>query len=99
MQEVPDNSAFVVSKDQVWCDLAGEAAILNLKNGVYYGLDPVGARVWQLMQQPATLADLCTAIQAEYDVAPEQCRTDLKNLLNELVLNQLVELRDDAAAA
>ena len=42
----------VATKDQVSCDLAGEAAILNIKSGVYYGLDPVGARIWNLMQEP-----------------------------------------------
>jgi len=50
-----EESRLVVSKDQVSCDLAGEAAILNLKNGVYYGLDPVGARIWNLIQEPRKL--------------------------------------------
>ena len=40
---ISDRSIVVAAKDQVSCDLAGEAAILNMKNGVYYGLDPVGA--------------------------------------------------------
>jgi len=34
------------SKDQISCDLAGEAAILELKSGTYFGLDEVGAVVW-----------------------------------------------------
>ena len=51
-QTISDRSVVVATKDQVSCDLAGEAAILNIKSGVYYGLDPVGARIWTLMQEP-----------------------------------------------
>jgi hypothetical protein len=40
------------TRDQVSSDLKGEVAILDLKAGVYYGLDAVGARVWELLQGP-----------------------------------------------
>ena len=53
---ISDRSVVVAAKDQVSCDLAGEAAILNIKSGVYYGLDPVGARIWSLVQEPRKVA-------------------------------------------
>src|ERR1700730_14483347 len=53
-----DHSRVEAVPDQVSCDLAGEAVILNLKNGIYFGLDPVGARIWSLIQKPTTFADL-----------------------------------------
>ena len=59
---ISDRSVVVATKDQVSCDLAGEAAILNIKNGVYYGLDPVGARIWNLMQEPRAVAEIQNAI-------------------------------------
>ena len=49
-QKINDHSVVVVTKDQVSADLSGEAAILNLKSGIYYGLDNVGARIWTLVQ-------------------------------------------------
>ena len=49
-----DNTV-VVSKEQASADLGDEAAIPNLKDGVYYGLDPVGARIWKLIQTPRTV--------------------------------------------
>ena len=70
----------VVSKDQVSCDLAGEAAILGLKNGVYYGLDPVGARIWSLIQVPVVVSAVRDAIVQEYDVEAERCERDLLDL-------------------
>lgn len=87
----PNNSRFVVSPDQVSCDLGGEAAILHLKAAIYYGLDPVGARVWDLLRTPKTLAEIRDAIVAEYDVEPARCERDLRDLLDKLAAERLIE--------
>ena len=94
---ISDRSVVVAIKDQVSCDLAGEAAILNIKNGVYYGLDPVGARIWNLMQQPRAVFEIQNAITGEYDVEPERCARDLFGLLNRLLEEGLIEVRDGSA--
>ncbi len=78
--------------DQVSCELAGEAAILNLADGVYYGLDPVGARIWSLLQSPITVAQIRDAILAEYEVDRDTCERDLQALLNDLAKANLIEL-------
>ena len=67
-----EGAKIVASQEQVSCRLDSEAAILNLnlRNGAYYGLDPVGARNWNLLQQPPTLAELRGILIAEYDVDP-----------------------------
>jgi len=51
MTKISINSTVMVADDVVSCDLDGEAAILNLKDGVYYGLDPVGAKIWNLINK------------------------------------------------
>jgi len=88
----------VASKDQVSCDLAGEAAILGLKNGVYYGLDPVGARIWNLIQTPALVSAVRDAILQEYDVEAERCERDLLDLLQKLAEQGLLEVTGETAA-
>jgi hypothetical protein len=90
-------SRVVASKEQVSCELGGEAAILNLKNSVYYGLDPVGARVWTLLQEPRSVMELRDAIVQEFDVTPERCEGDLFALLEKLMAEGLVEAADGAA--
>src|ERR1700676_2171404 len=94
-----DRSVVVAAKDQVSCDLAGEAAILNIKSGVYYGLDPVGARIWNLMQEPRAVAEIQNAISGEYDVEPERCARDLFGLLNKLLEEGLIEVKDEIGRA
>ena len=87
-----DETRIAVSKDQVWCDLAGDAAILNLKNGVYYGLDPVGARIWNLIQEPKTLAEVRDTLLGQYDVDKERLESDLRVLLTQLAEQGLIDI-------
>jgi len=95
---VSGRSTVVAAKDQVSCDLAGEAAILNLQAGVYYGLDAVGARVWHLLQEPRAVQDIRETLLMEYEVERDRCERDLLALLQELVAAGLIEVRDESAA-
>jgi hypothetical protein len=87
------DSVVVASKDQVSCDLGGEAAILNLKNGVYYGLDPVGARAWNLLQEPRSVQEVRDMLLEEFEVEPAQCESDLLALLERMLAEGLIEIR------
>jgi hypothetical protein len=87
-----EQSAIVASKEQLSHDLAGEVAILNLTNGVYYGLDPVGARVWNLIQERKTFAELRDTLLAEYEVDAAGLEADLRDLLGQLAEQQLIEI-------
>jgi hypothetical protein len=95
---ISEHTVVVAAKDQVSCDLAGEAAILNIKNGVYYGLDPVGARIWNLVQQPRSVLEIQRTIVGEYDVEPERCSRDLLDLLEKLFSEGLIEVKDGSTA-
>jgi len=92
MISLSNESRVVVSKDQVSCDLAGEVAILNLKNGVYYGLDPVGALIWNLIQAPTTFAEIRDALLDCYDVDKGRLESDIRELLDTLAEQGLVEI-------
>jgi hypothetical protein len=87
----------VAAKEQVSCSLGEEAAILHMRSGIYYGLDPVGARIWNLMQEPHTVEELRTAILAEYEVEPARCEGDLFALLEKLRAEGLIEVRTGGA--
>ena len=93
---ISENSKVVATKEQVSADLGGEVVILNMKNGVYYGLDPVGARIWNLIQNPTTVKVLRDAIFNEYDVDADRCERDLLVLLQDLASNELIEVKDEA---
>ena len=90
------DSMVVVSQDQVSCDLSGESAILNLKAGVYYGLNEVGTRIWKLIQEPRRVGDLRDTILEEYEVEPDRCEADILGLLQDLLDNGLIEERNES---
>jgi Coenzyme PQQ synthesis protein D (PqqD) len=87
-----ETAEIVVSRDQVSSDLGDEAAILNFKNGVYYGLDSVATRVWKLIHEPKTFGKLRDMLAAEFDVDEQRLESDLRILLSELARQELVEI-------
>jgi hypothetical protein len=85
-------SQVVAVPEQVSCEVGGDVAILSLANGVYYGLNPVGARIWQLIQQPIRVGDVLETLLAEYEVDEASCKSDLLRVLGELAGYELVAL-------
>ncbi|HEV3050202.1 MAG TPA: PqqD family protein [Longimicrobium sp.] len=83
----------VAARDQVSAQLDGEAVVLSLADGIYYGLDSVGASVWALLEQPRTVAELRDAVVAEYDVDAPTAEADLLQLLRDMAARGLVEVR------
>lgn len=69
----------------------GEVTVLDPRAGVYFGLEDVGARVWQLLAGRPDLETLVRPLLAEFDVTPDTCRDDVRALLDELVERGLVE--------
>jgi hypothetical protein len=90
-------SVVIAAPDQVSCPLGEESAILNIRNTVYYGLNPVGARVWNLLQQPKTVEELRDSLVEEYDVEKEHCERDLIDLLEKLRAEGLIHVRNAPA--
>lgn len=91
MDKIFDSSVVVISDDVVSCDLDGEAAILNIESGIYYGLDPIGAKIWNSIQKPCSISYLVNLIINEYDVEEKRCKTDIIELVHDLIDNGLVK--------
>jgi len=79
-----------ISPSVIYRDVSGEIVLLNLQSGVYYGLDPVGSRMWQLLMEQRPLDDVYSVMLEEYDVVAEVLRADLSRLVDELSSEGLV---------
>ena len=71
-------------------EVGNETVILDLANGTYYGLDPVGARIWQLMADGQTLTQVCEIMLDEYEVTRENIERDVLALVQKLRERQLM---------
>lgn len=88
------HSVVVAAKDQVSCALGEETAILSLKNSVYYGTNPVGTLVWNLLRHPRRVEQLRDALIEVYEVELERCERDLIDLLERMRSEGLIELQN-----
>lgn len=79
--------------NQVSSRVGDELVILDLDSSMYYSLDPVGARIFELLQEPTPLDALVEQVTAEFDVDPRTAGADLLALVDTLVAEKLVEAR------
>ncbi len=91
-QDSLDCVATINSENVVSRELEGEAVILNLESGVYFGLNEVGTRIWTMIQQYGSLRKVLEAVQQEYEVAPQVLEKDLLELIDQLQARGLVKL-------
>lgn len=94
--EISTDSIVVATKDQVSSDLAGETVLLSMQSAMYYGLDEVASRIWELVREPTRVSEVRDAITREYDVDPERCEADVLAFLRELADKGLIEVADGA---
>ena len=92
-------SRVVVSDEQVHTSLGDEAVILGLGDGVYYGLDAVGARVWSLRAAPRRGSANVGAGAEGFEVGRERCELDVLALLGELADRRLIREESDGGHA
>ena len=77
-------SSVLATKKQISSELVGGAVILDRKSGVYYGLNSVGASIWNLVHQPKTVNEIRDTLLIEYFVDPSQCDRIVLPLLQAL---------------
>ncbi len=96
---IPDTATVVAAQTTLASSFGAETVILSLEDGVYYGLEDVGARIWSLLQRPVTVSALRDALVEEFDVEPDRCGRDLAALLRDLAARGLIEVRERGGVA
>ena len=96
--DVASTEQFTVHPSVIARELSGETVLLNLESGIYYGLDAVGTRVWQLLVQGCTIAGVCETMLDEYEVEPDVLRGDVVRLVGDLRDRGIVTPRESVQA-
>ncbi|HXC56374.1 MAG TPA: PqqD family protein [Rhizomicrobium sp.] len=73
------------SADVVGTDVAGEPILLHTQNWTYLDFNPIGARIWTLLEKPQTVAALVTQLMAEFAVGEADCRRDTELFLQDML--------------
>jgi len=88
-------SMVAASSDQVSASLGNETVLLSMESAMYYGIDSVGSRIWELLQEPIRVSQIRDVITSEYDVDAERCEADVIAFLQTLLASGLIEVRGD----
>lgn len=71
-----------------------DAIMANIETGYYFGLGGTAKRVWELLRDRKSVADICAQLQSEYNVDSGQCEHEVLSLINEMLNEGLVEVYD-----
>jgi hypothetical protein len=81
-----------IPDDVIFRELDGEAVVLNLDTGIYFGLDAVGTRIWRLLEEHKPLRLVLDTLVEEYDAAPDRLQRDLLAFIERLNTKGLLTL-------
>ena len=93
MNQMSLDASLVVPEDVIFRELDGEAIILNLATGMYFGLDEIGTRLWALITESGTLRHAVDVMASEYDVDRSALEQDVLELACGLFEKGLVQLK------
>jgi hypothetical protein len=89
----------LIRKQEDWlsANVAGEVVMMSARTGRHIGLNKVGARIWDILDRPRTLDEICGILVQRFDVAPDVCRTEVESFLGELQQHGAITIEDAAS--
>jgi hypothetical protein len=69
---------------------AEECVMMSIEAGSYYGLNAVGSRIWELLESPKTVGQLCRQICEEFEVDEQTCEAAVVIFVDDLIKNRIV---------
>ena len=87
---MPTDKPLKPNPDVVFTIVDDKAILLEQTSGKYYSLNPVGTRIWKLLETDGQLDHVYEQLLDEYDVDPERLRQDLDDIVKKLTDNGLL---------
>lgn len=94
-EDVTESTTVVATDEQLSTTIDGEAVILQLESGRYYGFNEVASRIWELVQEPRTIGEVRDEVLSTYDVSSDRCTQDVRSILSEMAAADLIEIDPD----
>jgi hypothetical protein len=85
------NAKIVRNQEIVFSGMDSDTVMMSIEMGEYYGTNPVGGRIWELLEQPRTPAGICDILMEEYNVPAEECRRDVLEFIGQMFEKKLVK--------
>ncbi len=85
-------SYFIKSTQILSSTIDDEVVMMSSEKGMYYNLNPIGSRIWELLETPQTIESLCTQLMDEYDVDEATCKQETEEFIQSLAERGLIEM-------
>ena len=83
---------YVRTKNVLFSKVGLEVLALNIDRGQCYGFNDTASAIWELLETPQTVPAICMAIEASFEVDPDECRSEVERLLDQMVHDELVSM-------
>jgi hypothetical protein len=90
--EIADTDRLTCPAEVLSRVLDGEAVLLHLGSGTYFGMNEVATRAWELIVGGTTFAGLCSSLREEFEVPDEELERDLREFVDALSTKQLITI-------
>jgi hypothetical protein len=84
--------------DQIAAEADGEVLMMHVESGNYFGLNAVASFIWNQLEEPRTVAELCAAIQSEFEVDDARCLADAMEFLRGMLDDGLAQVVETTSA-
>ena len=80
--------------DLIHADIDNETMLMSLSNGEYYGMNMVGSKIWELLENSMTVSSLVLELTNVYELTDEQCENDIQPFLISLLDKEIIKLNN-----
>lgn len=85
------DSKLTRNNDIIFSDMDGETVMMSIDNGEYYGINPIGSRIWNALETPHTPSEIIDMLLPHFDVTREQCLKDVIPFLERMVEKGIIK--------
>ncbi len=75
-------------------DIDGETVMMSIENGTYYGMNPTGNYIWNLLQEEKSIEDLLVKLANTYNLSEDQCQNEVLPFIQTMIDEKILLKRD-----
>lgn len=86
------NSRLKRNPDIISADMKGETVMMSITTGKYHSVNPIGAKIWEMIHEPTSVNQIVIQLTEEYEIDAETCEKEVIAFLNDSMVADLIQL-------
>lgn len=92
MKTIDKNTIIMRRSNMVFSDIENEIVMMSLDNGEYYGLNRTASEIWNIIEQPLSISDICNKLILKFDVSYSECLHSVINLTGKFIDKKIIKI-------